>query len=110
MFLSDRGVTEWNQTGLASWYGGPRWRGKRTSSGVRYDENALTAAHASLPLGTRVRVTLVGSGRHVVVTVNDRPGTRRRIIDLSREAARELGILDRGIAMVNLTIADEATR
>ena len=92
-----------HQIGLASWYGGQRWHGNRTSSGEVYDQDALTAAHASLPLGTRVRVTLVDSGRDVVVTINDRPGTRKRIIDLSRAAARELGILDRGIAMVTLT-------
>lgn len=92
-----------HQVGLASWYGGQRWQGNRTSSGDIYDQNALTAAHASLPLGTRVRVTLVDSGRDVIVTINDRPGTRKRIIDLSRAAARELGILDRGIAMVTLT-------
>jgi len=96
-------ATEEQESGLASWYGGHRWHGKSTSSGSVYDQNALTAAHASLPIGTRVRVTLVGSGRNVVVTINDRPGTRRRIIDLSREAARELGILERGVAMVTLT-------
>lgn len=91
------------QSGLASWYGGQRWHGKPTSSGGTYDQDALTAAHASLPMGTRVRVTLVNSGRNIVVTINDRPGTRRRIIDLSRGAARELGILERGVAMVTLT-------
>ena len=69
----------------------------------RIDQNSLTAAHATLPIGTRVRVTLVGSGRNVVVTINDRPGTRERIIDLSRAAARELGILGRGVAMVTLS-------
>jgi rare lipoprotein A len=93
-----------SQVGLASWYGGKRWEGgSRTSSGVRYNPEALTAAHATLPLGTRVRVSLVGSDREVIVTINDRPGTRTRIIDLSRAAARELGILTRGVAMVSLT-------
>lgn len=91
------------QTGIASWYGGQRWHGNRTSGGDVYNQDALTAAHASLPIGTRVRVTLVDSGRDVVVTINDRPGTRKRIIDLSRAAARELGILERGVAMVTLT-------
>lgn len=103
-FLDDGHVTAGGQqSGLASWYGGQRWHGKPTSSGGTYDQDALTAAHASLPMGTRVRVTLVDSGRDVVVTINDRPGTRRRIIDLSRAAARELGILERGVAMVTLT-------
>ena len=103
-FLDDNPAPTGSQeNGLASWYGGHRWHGGRTSSGSVYDQDALTAAHATLPLGTRVRVTLVGSGRNVVATINDRPGTRRRIIDLSRAAARELGILERGVAMVTLT-------
>lgn len=92
----------WEQTGVASWYGGKRWQGRRTASGVRYDENKLTAAHATLPLGTRVRVLVPATGRSVVVTINDRPGTRTRIIDLSRAAARRLGIVSRGIATVTL--------
>lgn len=97
------GHMQWKQTGVASWYGGPRWQGHRTSSGARYDENALTAAHATLPLGSRVRVTLANSERTVIVTITDRPGTRTRIIDLSRGAAAALGILSRGIAVVTLS-------
>ena len=93
----------WRQVGAASWYGGKRWQGKLTASGVRYDEHQLTAAHASLPIGSVVRVTVADTGRSVIVTINDRPGTRRRIIDLSRAAAIELGILSRGIAQVSLT-------
>ncbi len=94
----------WQQTGIASWYGGRRWSGHATSSGARYDETELTAAHATLPLGSRVRVTLAGSDRSVIVTINDRPGTRRRIIDLSRSAASALGILNSGVATVTLTL------
>jgi rare lipoprotein A (peptidoglycan hydrolase) len=90
------------QTGLASWYGGKRWQGRMTSDGSRYDEEALTAAHATLPLGSHVRVRLVDSDREVVVTITDRPGTRRRIIDLSRGAAAALGILSQGVAEVSL--------
>lgn len=90
------------QVGTASWYGGPRWQGHATSDGGRYDENRLTAAHASLPFGTQVRVCVVGTDREVVVTITDRPGTHRRIIDLSRGAARALGILSRGVATVSL--------
>lgn len=90
------------QTGIASWYGGPRWQGNRTSSGERYNENRLTAAHASLPLGSLVRVTLVDTEQSVVVTITDRPGTRRRVIDLSRGAASALGMIDRGVAEVSL--------
>jgi rare lipoprotein A (peptidoglycan hydrolase) len=96
-------VTTWQQTGVASWYGGKRWQGHRMSSGARYDENLLTAAHATLPIGTKVRVALHDGQRNVIVTITDRPGTRTRIIDLSRKAAAELGILERGIAMVTLT-------
>jgi rare lipoprotein A len=94
----------WQQIGMASWYGGKRWRGRATSSGERYNENALTAAHATLPIGTRVRVTLAGSDRSVVVVINDRPGTRTRIIDLSRGAASQLGILYSGVAVVTLSL------
>ncbi len=100
--LSDSG-TVWRQTGVASWYGGNRWHGKLTASGVRYDQNQLTAAHATLPIGTKVRVTLEGTDRSVIVVINDRPGTRRRIIDLSRAAAADLGILSQGVAVVSLS-------
>jgi rare lipoprotein A len=93
----------WRQTGVASWYGGSRWQGLRTSSGSRFDENGLTAAHATLPLGSRVQVALNHSDRVVVVTITDRPGTRARIIDLSRGAAQALGILNQGVAMVTLS-------
>lgn len=93
----------WRQTGTASWYGGGRWQGNRTASGIRYDENQLTAAHATLPLGSLVRVTLAHSDRSVVVTITDRPGTRTRIIDLSRGAASALGILTQGVAVVTLS-------
>ena len=103
--FSQSAMSTWQQTGMASWYGGSRWHGHATSSGARYDQEELTAAHASLPMGSRVRVVRNDTGRSVVVVINDRPGTRTRIIDLSRAAARELGILDRGIAMVTLAPA-----
>jgi len=92
----------WQQTGVASWYGGRKWQGNRTTSGVRYDEHALTAAHATLPIGTRVLVVRQDGRGSVIVTINDRPGTRTRIIDLSQAAAKELGILNAGVAMVTL--------
>ena len=103
--LSDRDLEAvvWRQSGIASWYGGKRWQGKQTASGARYDERQLTAAHATLPIGTKVRVTLEGTDRSVIVVINDRPGTRTRIIDLSRQAAADLGILTQGIAVVSLT-------
>ena len=99
----NQGHVGWKQTGVASWYGGGRWQGHRTASGARYDQDALTAAHATLPLGSHVRVTLANSERSVIVTITDRPGTRTRIIDLSRGAARELGILSQGVAVVTLS-------
>jgi rare lipoprotein A len=77
--------------GTASWYGKAH-AGRRTASGERFDPNALTAAHPSLPFGTRVRVKNLDNGRSVVVRVNDRgPFTGGRVIDLSRAAARALG-------------------
>ncbi len=80
------------ETGVATWYGG-RHQGRRTSSGEIFDENAMTAAHASLPLGTRVRVTSAATGESVVVTINDRePPHGIRVIDLSRGAARVIGM------------------
>ncbi len=96
-------AVEWHQEGMASWYGGRRWQGHRTSSGETYDEASLTAAHATLPIGTRVRVTAADGSRSVVVVINDRPGTRTRIIDLSRSAASELGMLSSGVARVSLS-------
>ncbi len=92
--------------GIAIWYGAD-WHGKKTASGERFDRHALTAAHRSLPLGTRVRVTVLASGRKVIVRINDRGPygrDRRRVIDLSEAAARELGILERGSARVLLEV------
>jgi rare lipoprotein A len=92
--------------GVASWYGG--WHdGLRTSSGETFDQDALTAASRSIPLGTRVRVTLHETGQSVVVRVNDRMGARKAIIDLSRGAAREIGLLGRGRGLVSIEAADD---
>jgi rare lipoprotein A len=97
----------WEESGQASWYGG--WfNGRRTSSGTIYNQNAMTAAHASLPLGTKVRVTKDDTGDSVVVTITDRqPEKGLRVIDLSRGAASRLGLLASGVGMVTLTPADE---
>src|SRR5690606_21643825 len=85
------------QTGIASWYDcrqpGECSRHKITASGERFNPNAMTAAHRTLPLGSRVRMTHRLSGRSVVVRINDRgPFVRGRILDLSRAAARKLGV------------------
>jgi rare lipoprotein A len=91
-------------TGVASYYH-DSLHGNQTASGKRYNKNALSAAHKSLPFGTRVRVTEVNSGRSVVLEVNDRgPFVKGRIIDLSRRAAKELGIIRKGIAKVKVEV------
>lgn len=88
--------------GRASWYG-PRFHGRRTSNGERFDMNELTAAHKTLRFGTRVRVRNVDNGREVLVRINDRgPHVRHRIIDLSKAAAAALGFLHAGEASVVL--------
>jgi rare lipoprotein A len=80
------------QTGIASWYG-PGFQGRRTANGERFDTNQLTAAHKTLPFGTRVRVTSLVNGKEVVVRINDRgPFIAGRIIDLSRAAAQAIGL------------------
>ena len=91
-----------SQSGVASYYGG-RHNGRRTSSGQIFDEHALTAAHATLPFGTKVLVKLAGTDRSVVVTITDRLCCPHRIIDLSEGAAEQLGIVHEGLAMVMLT-------
>ena len=90
--------------GEASWYGHPH-HGKPTSSGEIYDMNKLTAAHRTLPLGTRVLVTNLDNGRTVEVRVNDRgPFKRGRILDLSHAAAKRLGAVGEGVIPVTLKI------
>ncbi|MGN6157611.1 MAG: septal ring lytic transglycosylase RlpA family protein [Devosia sp.] len=89
-----------NQCGGASWYSLP---GQKTASGERMNPNAMTAAHKTLPLGSVVKVVDQRSGRSVRVTINDRgPYVRGRIIDLSRAAARQLGIIPSGVGSVCL--------
>jgi rare lipoprotein A len=90
--------------GSASYYAS-KFNGRRTASGERFDNSDLTAAHRSLPFGSRVRVTNPANGRSVVVRVNDRgPFTRGRLIDVSRAAAEELGMVARGHADVELAL------
>jgi rare lipoprotein A len=91
------------QTGIASWYG-PGYHGKRTSSGERFDQDALTAAHERYTFGTRVKVTLLSNQRSVVVRINDRLPRRDRIIDLSRGAARQIGLIGPGTGKVRLEV------
>jgi rare lipoprotein A len=94
------------ERGLASWYG-KKFHGRRTSSGERYDMHAMTAAHKTLPLPTYARVTNVQDGRSVVVKINDRgPFHGKRVIDLSYSAARKLGVVAKGTAMVEVRAID----
>lgn len=91
------------QCGQAAWYAMP---GARTASGERMDPSRMTAAHRTLPFGTQVRVTNLGNGESVVVTINDRgPYGGGRIIDLSRGAAAQIGMVQSGVASVRLTVA-----
>jgi rare lipoprotein A len=90
--------------GLASWYGAAH-HGRATASGERYDMRDFTAAHRTLPLDTQLRVTNLANGRKVLVRVSDRgPFTGRRIIDLSRAAAAQLGLVRKGIGRVKVEI------
>jgi rare lipoprotein A len=92
--------------GTASWYG-PGYDGKKTSSGETFDQDALTAAHAYWAFGTRVRVTLLSTGRSVVVRVNDRfPSHKGRAIDLSRGAATAIGLIGPGTGQVRLEVVE----
>jgi rare lipoprotein A len=92
------------EEGVASWYG-PGYHGNRTSNGEVYDQEALTAAHASFAFGTRVKVTLLSTRRSVVLRINDRfPNHKGRIIDVSRAAARALGLIGPGTGRVRVEV------
>ncbi|MBS0239806.1 MAG: septal ring lytic transglycosylase RlpA family protein [Proteobacteria bacterium] len=87
--------------GMASYY----WEGQKTASGARFNPEGMTAAHRTLPFGTRVRVTNQSNGQSVVVTINDRgPFIGGRVIDLSRGAARQINMTGAGVARVSLEV------
>lgn len=95
------------KVGIASYYA-KRYNGRRTNSGHRYDPQKLTAAHPSLPHGTRVRVINLTNEKEVIVTINDRCRSRKfPFIDLSRAAAKQLGFLGKGITKVRIIPIDE---
>ena len=99
---------EWDyaETGIASWYG-PGFHGKSTANGEVFDENALTAAHRTLPMPSIVRVTNLDNGRSIVVRVNDRgPFAHGRIIDMSRRSAQLLGFMKKGTAKVRVELLE----
>lgn len=91
-------------TGMASWYGG-RWIGRKTANGEIYQAGDMTAAHKTLPFGTRVRVIDQRTGESTIVRINNRgPFVKGRVIDLSAAAASDLGIKRRGVARVKLEV------
>lgn len=93
--------------GAASWYG-PGFSGKKTAAGDIFDEKKFTAAHKTLPLGTKARITHLSNGKSVEVVINDRgPYIEGRMIDLSQAAADALGMIDRGIAEVEVELLED---
>lgn len=99
-----------SQTGMASWYG-PSFHGKKTANGERFNTNALTAAHKELPFNTMVKVTNLANGRSTTVRINDRgPFAKNRIIDLSKKAAQEIGMIQSGTARVRIEALDASGR
>jgi rare lipoprotein A len=106
-----KGTTRTGQVGWASWYG-KQHQGQKTASGERFSRSQLTAAHRSLPLGTKVKVTNLRTGQDVVVKINDRGphgGAKRRIIDLSEAAAKQIGLVSRGIDLVRVVVVEDAS-
>lgn len=100
-------VTAGPSTGQASYYS-DKFHNKKTANGERYDKNALTAAHRTLPMGTVVRVTNLRNGHQVLLRINDRgPQKRSRIIDVSREGAERLGMVKRGVTDVKVEVLSD---
>jgi rare lipoprotein A len=96
----------WTQKGEASWYGKP-YHGRTTASGERYDMHEMTAAHQTLPFHTVVRVKNLDNGREVKVRITDRgPFVKGRILDLSYKAARKLGMVEKGVVPVKITVLE----
>jgi rare lipoprotein A len=106
------GSSQAGQLGWASWYG-QQHEGRKTASGERFSRSKLTAAHRSLPLGTKVKVTNLRTGQHVVVKINDRGphgGGKRRIIDLSEAAAVRIGVRPQGTERVRVAVLQDASQ
>ncbi|WP_420348220.1 septal ring lytic transglycosylase RlpA family protein [Pelagibius sp.] len=100
----------YDETGIASWYG-PGFHGKRTANGEIYDQNAMTAAHRTLPMPSLVQVTNLENGRSIQVRINDRgPFAHGRIIDLSKKGAELLGFVRQGTARVRVQILEPESR
>ncbi|MBI4458995.1 MAG: septal ring lytic transglycosylase RlpA family protein [Acidobacteria bacterium] len=101
-------IRNMSNTGYASWYGG--WfHGRRTANGETFDQQKLTAAHPTLPFGTKAKITNLKNERSVIVQINDRgPYKKGRILDLSRAAASQLGIIRSGVALVRIEVLPPA--
>jgi rare lipoprotein A len=100
-FASHKAATTTKMAGVASFY----TEGEQTASGEKFDTHELTAAHPTLPFGTKLRVTNVTTGRSVTVRVNDRgPYVHGRVVDVSYSAAQSLGMVDKGVANVKLDV------
>lgn len=100
----------YDETGIASWYG-PKFHGETTANGERFNQNALTAAHKTLPMPSMVEVTNLENGRQIKLRVNDRgPYSRGRIIDVSARAARLLGFKQSGTAKVRVDVVESDSR
>lgn len=97
----------YQKTGLASYYA-RKFEGRKTANGEIFSNSLLTAAHPTLPFGTKVKVTCLANNRSVVVRINDRGpfSSKKRIIDLSQSAARELGIIKKGVAKVRIEVVE----
>jgi peptidoglycan lytic transglycosylase len=108
---ADGGPSKTRQVGLASWYG-THHQGRKTASGERFSRGQLTAAHRSLPLGTKVKVTNLRTKQQVVVKITDRGpygAGKRRIIDLSEAAAKRVGLLEHGTERVEVVVVENAS-
>jgi len=104
LLAADKVASGHTESGVASYYH-DRFHGRTTANGERFDQGAYSAAHKTLPLGTRVRVTRLDSGKSLVVRINDRgPFKKGRIIDLSRRAARDLGMIQEGLTKVKVEV------
>lgn len=105
----EKGAESYEAEGIASWYG-PGFHGRRTASGKRFNTNKLTAAHRTLPFGTKVLVTNLSNDKTVEVEINDRGPAKKtqRLIDLSKAAAKKLGFASAGVTKVRVESVPES--
>ena len=109
MLTTQAWATPPTEKGLASYYD-DSFHGRKTASGVKYDKNKFSAAHKTLPFGTKVKVTNPANGKSVIVEVNDRgPYIKGRIIELSRKAADQIGMIKKGVAPVEVLVVGKST-